>query len=185
MARFIFTFFFLSFSGWVLETVSESIVREKPVNKGFFRGPWVPVQGLGGIVVYLLMYPLRAYPALIFFAGAALCTALEYLTALFLEHCFRVRSWDYTTYPYTRWCHFRGRICLTISLFFGIVSLVVVYFYWSLAAGLAAALGTWLLPLDGVLLVLFTADVCHSCVKIRRLNREGVKLNGWNVFSVS
>ncbi|MDR0730253.1 MAG: putative ABC transporter permease [Treponema sp.] len=183
MADFIFTFFFLSFSGWVLESAQESIVRGKPVNKGFFKGPWVPVQGFGGLGVYLLLSPLQAYPVLVFFAGALICTAVEYTTALFLEKCFRVKSWDYHTYPHTKWCHFQGRVSLTISLVFGTLSLVLVYFYWSFAMNLAASLGSWLMPLDGLLAAIFTVDVCYSCGRVIRLNKAGVKIKGWGVFS--
>jgi uncharacterized membrane protein len=181
--EFIFVFFFLAVSGWALETAHESMVRGKFINKGFFKGPWVPVHGIGGFGVYVLMNPLRDYPVLVFFAGAALCTVVEYTTALFLEKCFRVKSWDYTTYPHTKWCHVQGRICLTISVFFGLITLAVVYFYWFFAMTLASFLGTWLLFVDGVLTGLFAADVCYSCGRVMHLNKAGVKITGWNVFS--
>ncbi|MDR2376972.1 MAG: putative ABC transporter permease [Treponema sp.] len=183
MTEFTFMFFFLSFSGWVLESAHESIVRGKPINKGFFKGPWIPVQGIGAFGVYFLLGPLRNQPVLVFLAGAVLCTAVEYATALFLEKCFKVKSWDYNTYPHTKWCHFQGRICLTISLFFGMMSLMVVYFYWSFTAALAASLGTWLLPVDGVLVGLFVVDVCYSCSRVIRLNRAGIKIKSWGAFS--
>ena len=173
----------MGFTGWVLETVQESIVRGKFVNKGFFIGPWVPVHGIGGFAVHFLLNPLRDYPALVFFAGAALCTALEYAAALFLEKFFNVQCWNYKTYPHTKWCHFQGRICLTISLFFGVVSLAVVYFYWSFIADLAASLGVWLLFVDGALTGIFAVDVCGSCGRVIRLNRPGIKVKGWGAFS--
>jgi uncharacterized membrane protein len=182
-AMLIFRGFFLSFTGWVLETAQESVVRGEFVNKGFFRGPWVPVQGIGGFGVYFLLNPLRDRPLLVFFTGALLCTAVEYITALFLEKCFKVQCWDYRTYPHTQWCHFQGRVSLTISLFFGIISLVVVYFYWSFMAALVAPLGIWLLFVDGVLMGLFAVDVCYSCGRVIQLNRAGVKIKGWGVFS--
>ncbi|MDR2136451.1 MAG: putative ABC transporter permease [Treponema sp.] len=183
MAEIVFIFFVLSFTGWLLETVNESFVRGKFVNKGFFRGPWVPVQGIGGFVVYFLLNSLRGRPVLVFFAGLALCTVVEYITSLFLESCFKVRGWDYRTYPHTRWCHFQGRISLTISLVFGAMSLFIVYFYWSFAAALAASLGAWLPFVDIVLTGLFTADVCYSCARVVRMNRAGIEIKGWNVFS--
>jgi uncharacterized membrane protein len=183
MTELVFIFFVLSFTGWALESANESVVRGKFVNKGFFRGPWVPVQGIGGFAVYFLLNPLRDRPVLVFFAGLALCTAVEYITSLFLETCFKVKSWDYRTYPHTRWCHFQGRICLTISLFFGLISLLIVYFYWAFAAGLAASLGARLPVVDVVLTGLFAADVCCSCVRVIRMNRAGIKIKGWNVFS--
>jgi uncharacterized membrane protein len=158
-AEFIFLFFFFSFSGWVGETIMESIVRGRFVSKGFFKGPWVPVHGVGGFAVYAAGAPLKAYPPLVFVAGAALCTVVEYLAALLLEKAFNKRCWDYDTYPFTRWCNYKKRIALTTSLFFGLVALALVYFYWDLALGLAACIGARaLLWTDALLLAIFGAD---------------------------
>jgi uncharacterized membrane protein len=183
IAMLIFSAFFLSFTGWALETAQESIVRGKFVNKGFFKGPWVPAHGIGGFAVYFLLNPLHDHPALIFLAGAVLCTAVEYITALFLEKCFNIKCWDYSTYPHTRWCHFHGRICITISLFFGVISLALVYFYWSFIDSLASLPGIWLLFIDGILTGIFAVDVCRSCGRVIRMNRAGIKIKGWGAFS--
>jgi len=43
----VFMFFFFSASGWIGETIMETIVRGHFVNKGFFKGPYVPVHGIG------------------------------------------------------------------------------------------------------------------------------------------
>jgi uncharacterized membrane protein len=158
-AEVIFLFFFFSLSGWVGETIMESLVRGRFVSKGFFKGPWVPVHGVGGFAVYAAGAPLKAYPPLVFLAGVLLCTAVEYLAALLLEKAFNKRCWDYDTYPFTRWCHYKKRIALTTSLFFGLVSLVLVYFYWDLARGIAALIGAQaLLWADLLLLASFAID---------------------------
>jgi uncharacterized membrane protein len=155
----VFLFFFLSFSGWVGETVMESLVRGRLVSKGFFKGPWVPVHGFGGFAVYAAGAPLRAYPPLVFIAGALLCTAVEYLAALLLEKAFNKRCWDYDTYPFTRWCNYKKRIALTTSLFFGLITLALVYFYWDAALGIAGLIGEKaLLWADLLLLAAFAAD---------------------------
>jgi uncharacterized membrane protein len=182
-AVFLFEMFVLSFTGWVLETVQESIVRKKFVSKGFFQGPYVPLHGIGGVCVYLLCSPLKTYPAAVFFIGMAICTAVEYLVAVFLEKCFKVKCWDYRTYPHTRWCHFQGRICLTLSLFFGLTALFVVYFYWDFAANIARHLGAYLWLVDGVLALGFIADAVYSCGKVLRAKKTGTKIKGWAIFS--
>ncbi|MDR1230534.1 MAG: putative ABC transporter permease [Spirochaetaceae bacterium] len=182
-AVFLFEMFFLSFAGWVLETVQESIVRKKFVSKGFFKGPYVPLHGIGGVCVYVLCSPFRAHPAAVFFAGMAICTAVEYLAAVFLEKCFKVKCWDYRTYPHTRWCHFQGRICLTLSLFFGLIALFVVYFFWDFIANTARRLGASLWLVDGILVLVFLADVIHTCRKMLRAKKAGTKIKGWAIFS--
>jgi uncharacterized membrane protein len=155
----IFLFFFFSFSGWVGETIMESLVRARFVSKGFFKGPWVPVHGFGGFAVYSVGAPLKAYPLLVFVSGALLCTALEYLAALLLEKAFNKRCWDYDTYPFTRWCNYKKRIALTTSLFFGLVTLALVYFYWDAARGIVAFIGRKaLFWADALLLASFAMD---------------------------
>jgi uncharacterized membrane protein len=157
--EFVFLFFFFSCSGWVGETIMESLVRRRFVSKGFFKGPWVPVHGFGGFVVCAIGLPLKAYPPLVFLSGALLCTAVEYLAALLLEKAFNKRCWDYDTYPFTRWCNYKKRIALTTSLFFGAVTLALVYFYWDAARGIAAGIGEKALAwIDALLLASFALD---------------------------
>ena len=139
--QFIFMFFFFSISGWLGEVIMESSVRRRFVNKGFFKGPYVPVHGLGGFLVYGFCFPLRQYPPLVFLVSTAVCTIVEYLAALLLEKVFSIRGWDYETYPFTKWCHYKRRIALTTSLFFGLVALGIIYFYWDA--------GLWLMNLPG------------------------------------
>jgi uncharacterized membrane protein len=153
------------------------------VSKGFYRGPWVPVHGIGGLAVYFALSPFAKWPLLVFLAGAAACTVLEYVTSVILEKCFGVRCWDYATYPYTKWCHYKGRICLTFFFIFGGISLFEVYFYWAFCMRIAQILEKYILALDGVLLALFLADVIFSCSKTLRLKRDGIKVTGWAMFT--
>lgn len=179
----IFAFFLLGNAGWVCETINESITRRKFVNKGFFKGPFIPCQGIGGLGVYALGSLFKPYPLLVFLVGAALCTAVEYGTALFLEKCFKVQCWDYRTYPHTKWCQYKGRIALTISLFFGIATLFVVYFYWDFMMTIVQYAGRSLLLIDGILIALFFIDAVYTCTKLLRYKKAGTPVTGWAVFS--
>ncbi|MDR1420917.1 MAG: putative ABC transporter permease [Treponema sp.] len=182
--RIIFAFFFFSFSGWVGECVMESAVRRRFVNKGFLYGPYVPVHGVGAFVVYMSLYPLRPYPVLVFLAGAFLCTAVEYAAALILEKVFNVKCWDYETYPFTRWCHYKRRVALTTSLFFGLVTAAVVYFYWDLCMYTAGLLGSRVLWItDAVLAAVFAADVLVTGMKYIRNRIAGIPAKHGNDFS--
>jgi uncharacterized membrane protein len=182
-ASIIFTLFALGFTGWVLESVQESIVRGKLVNKGFFKGPFTLSHAIGGFGILIVASPFRAYPVLVFLSGLVVCTAVEYIMAIFLEKCFRVKCWDYSTYPHTRWCHYKGRICLTISLFFGAISLFVVYLYWGLILSLVGFIGKYIWPVNGVFLGLFAVDFFYTCTKLIRYKNAGIKVKGYAVFS--
>jgi uncharacterized membrane protein len=183
MEKYIFIFFLLGFTGWVLESTQETIVRKKFVNKGFFKGPFIPCQAAGGMAVYLVCAPLKPYPILVFLTGALLCTLVEYLSALFLEKCFNVKCWDYTTYPHTKWCHYKGKICLTISLFFGLAAILLVYVYWDFLSRAAGLLGDYIFAVDAVFCAVFLIDAFLTCSKVFKAKKAGVKLKGYAVFS--
>jgi uncharacterized membrane protein len=153
----------------------ESIVRGRFVSKGFFKGPWVPVHGVGGMAVYAIGLPLRAYPPLVFVSGALLCTAVEYLAALLLEKGFNKKCWDYDTYPFTWWCNYKKRIALTTSLFFGLVTLALVYFYWDLAMGIIAFIGgKALFWVDMLLLAGFAIDAAFTIAHYIKNKIKGI-----------
>jgi uncharacterized membrane protein len=185
IAVFVFEFFFFGFTGWVLESIQETIVRKKPVNKGFFKGPFVLSHAIGGVSVYVVGSMFKTSPFAVFFAGVVVCTAIEYIAAIFLETCFKVKCWDYRTYPHTRWCHFQGRICLTISVFFGLITLFVVYVYWDFITGIALLLGDYLWLVDGIFVMGFLVDAVSRCVKLIKAKKAGTIVKGWAVFSES
>ncbi|MDR2536007.1 MAG: putative ABC transporter permease [Treponema sp.] len=171
----IFQFFFFSVSGWIGETIMESIVRKRFVSKGFFKGPYVPVHGVGAFIVYLLCTPLKSYPPLVFLAGAALCTVVEYTAAILLEKVFHTRGWDYDTYPFTKWCHYKKRIALTTSLFFGLVSVGAIYFYWDIGLWIMQSLDSSVLVILDILFVAgFVIDLIVTGTKCIRNALAGI-----------
>jgi uncharacterized membrane protein len=162
----IFLFFFFSVSGWIGESIMESMVRKRFVSKGVFKGPYVPVHGLGAFVVYGLCDPIRQYPLLVFLVSTAVCTFIEYFAAIILEKFFSIRGWDYETYPFTKWCHYKRRIALTTSLFFGLVAMGIVYFYWDLGIRFVSLFSQRpLVVIDLILCALFLVDVVFTGVK--------------------
>ena len=54
--RVLFIFFMIySFFGWIMETIICSYMDEKIVNRGFFIGPYLPIFGIGAIIITLLL----------------------------------------------------------------------------------------------------------------------------------
>ncbi|MDR3173246.1 MAG: putative ABC transporter permease [Treponema sp.] len=180
----VFLFFFFAFCGWVAECIMESLVRQRPVNKGFFKGPWVPVHGIGALAVYGAAVPLKHSPLLVFSAGVIFCTLLEYAAALVLERGFNVKCWDYETYPFTRWCHYKKRIAFTTSVVFGLMTVGVVYVLWDAAQRLMIFLGP--AAVRGIAFafsVLFVIDALVTGRKYLRYKREGISVKHSNDFS--
>ena len=57
-------FYFICFCivGWIYEVVLFLIDDHIFVNRGFFFGPWLPVYGFGGLIIYFLFNKLKKKP---------------------------------------------------------------------------------------------------------------------------
>ena len=116
-------FFFYCFIGWIIESVYVSLLERRFVNRGFMRGPCLPLYGFGALTILFACSPFREDPALVFLVGMVACSALEYLTGFLMETLFKVKYWDYSH----KFANLNGRICLSTSLAWGALSLVMLY----------------------------------------------------------
>ena len=113
--QWLFFFYFYCFFGWCFESAYVSICKRKLVNRGFMKGPFLPLYGSGAIMMLVVSAPFRDNIVLTFLAGVVGATILEYVTGLVMETIFKVRYWDYSG----QLLNFQGRICLTSSLAWG------------------------------------------------------------------
>ena len=100
-----------------------SLRTHKLTNRGFMKGPWLPLYGSGAILVLLVTLPYADHPVGVYFAGMIAATILEYITGVVMVKLFKVRYWDYS---YKK-IQFQGHICLSSSLEWGGLSLLMVY----------------------------------------------------------
>lgn len=114
-------FYFYCFLGWVWETCYVSVCQGRWVNRGFMRGPFLPIYGSGAIVVLIFTLPFRTDAGLVFIVGMASATLLEYFTGVAMEKMFHVRYWDYSGKP----LNLNGHICLVSSLAWGVFSVIL------------------------------------------------------------
>lgn len=99
-------FLFFSAAGWVWEVLYTALATGRWVNRGMLRGPWLPVYGLGGVLLAAVLPRLPAWTAPLL--GAALGGEVEYAASLALEWRFCQRWWDYSGLP----GNLQGRVCL-------------------------------------------------------------------------
>ena len=116
-------FYFYCIFGWVFESTYVSLRTHKVTNRGFMKGPWLPLYGSGAILVLLVTLPYADHPVGVYFAGMIAATILEYITGVVMVKLFKVRYWDYS---YKK-IQFQGHICLSSSLAWGGLSLLMVY----------------------------------------------------------
>ena len=117
-------FYFYCFLGWCIESVFVSFKQKKFVNRGFLHAPLLPIYGSGAIIILFATLPVRTNPTLVFLFGALSATVLEYFTGVVMEKLFKVRYWDYSDKPF----NFQGQICLTSTLAWGALSVVLIGF---------------------------------------------------------
>lgn len=116
-------FYFYCMAGWCFESVYVSLRQGRWTNRGFMRGPWLPIYGSGAICVLWSTLPVQGNPLLVYIVGAAAATVLEYFTGVFMVKLFHVRYWDYSY----RKIQFQGHICLHSTVAWGFLSLAMVY----------------------------------------------------------
>lgn len=113
---YVLLFFFLAFVGWLWEVTLFLFTEHAFINRGVYKGPYLPVYGVGGLLLYFLFHSFRKKPVRVFFLSAFVCSVLEYLTSYFLEQRWGIRWWDYSGH----FLNINGRICLIGTVIFGL-----------------------------------------------------------------
>ena len=119
-----FYFIFYCFCGWIIESTYVSVCEKKLTNRGFLRGPVIPIYGCGAMMMFFCTTPFRAWPVVVFFSGMIGCTVLEYFTGWAMESIFKVRYWDYSDKKF----NLNGYVSLFTSICWGGCSLIMCYF---------------------------------------------------------
>lgn len=120
-SQWLFFFYIYCFIGWIWETCYVSVLQGKWVNRGFMRGPFLPIYGSGAIIVLIFTLPFRTEAVAVFFVGMISATILEYCTGAVMEKLFHVRYWDYSDKP----LNLNGHTCLMSSLAWGAFSVIL------------------------------------------------------------
>ncbi|HAS73073.1 MAG TPA: hypothetical protein DCS67_02895 [Clostridiales bacterium UBA8960] len=118
--------------GWLWETPFVSIKNKKFVNRGFLRGPIIPIYGFAATTIMLSLAawdPTKLVKGvqgaiIIMIYAALVATVWEYMTSYLLEVLFKTRWWDYSK----RRFNLKGRIALRASVFWGIGSTMLWFF---------------------------------------------------------
>lgn len=116
----IYYFYIYSTLGWLMETTLNSVKHKTFINRGFLTGFYCPIYGVGMCSIYLFCTPFANNPFLVFIVGLVVATLIEYLTGMIMEKLFHASWWDYSHFK----CNLNGKICLRISLAWGVLALV-------------------------------------------------------------
>jgi len=125
-------FVLYSFLGWVQETLYCSIKERHFVSRGFLYGPVCPIYGVGVLMMVCWFQPLTGNLPVFYMVSTVCMSAWEYFVGWFLETTTHVKYWDYSD---TRF-NLKGRICLWVSLTWGVLSYIVIYWVHPTVSGL-------------------------------------------------
>ena len=165
-----------SFLGWICETTYCAIIDKKYVNRGFLKGPFCPIYGVGALMVIIILNPVTDNIILLFFSGIIFTSILEYITGFLLEVVFNLKWWDYSDYKF----NIQGRVCLLNSILFGILSVITVNFInpviTKLITSISVSYSIWIYV---ILIIFFVLDTITTVSKVLQL---GGKLQEMNVL---
>lgn len=127
-SKIVLFFFFFSIIGWLWEVFYFIVIKGQFVNRGFLRGPWLPIYGFACALLILFtkskkLRKLLNSPMLIFIFITIFCTILEYITSYVIEKYTGIRYWDYSKL----FMNINGRVCLRNSIFFGVGGSLCIY----------------------------------------------------------
>ena len=115
-------FFCCSFLGWAAETATAAIRHHRYVDRSVLYGPWCVSYGITAVVLTLGLSELRGNFFFLFLGSAVAATVVEWISGHLLERATHTRWWDYSR---RRW-NLDGYVCLTASLMWGALGLVVI-----------------------------------------------------------
>lgn len=174
-------YFFIIYGviGWIWESSYVSLKERKLVNRGFLNGPIIPIYGAGAMLIYILFYnpgmvhlvehaSVKNY-LLIFLIGMVAASVLEFTTSYVMEKMFHATWWDYSDIPF----NLQGRICLTVSLCWGALSIVLVKLLHPAVSKLIALIPRRLGEVAAyVIFVLFLTDLIVTVTAAIHLDKK-------------
>lgn len=156
-------FVIYSMLGWLLESIYMSFCNRKLTNRGFAKGPFCPIYGIGAVGCYLLFHPLRENIIALYLVGAVTATIFEFLVGKLMLRVFGEIWWDYNEKPF----NYKGIICLESTIAWGFYALGIVLFLHARVNGLidriSPRLGERLITvIMAVVFIDYTIQLCRA-----------------------
>ena len=112
-----------SIIGLVIETIygfiTTGIVESR---KGLILGPFCPIYGVGAALLIILLNEYKDNKLKVFVLGAVYGSIFEYICSYIMQVMYGSRFWDYS---YTTF-QINGRISLTYTVFWGVLSVILI-----------------------------------------------------------
>jgi uncharacterized membrane protein len=169
-------FFIYSFAGVIVEMIYCWTIEYRGVIEsrlGLLYLPFNLLYGAGGTIITLVLIRYFDDPLIVFALGLVVGTALEYVTSLVMEKAFHAVYWDYSK----EFLNIQGRVCLKYAIFWGVLSLFLLYVLdvinYRLILAIPQPVGVIVL---GILVVLTLASIALTLAAYKRTEQKNIYL---------
>lgn len=162
---------FITYSmlGWLIESVYMSICNGKLTNRGFAKGPFCPIYGVGALSVFFLLRNYSDNVFVLYILGAIFATMLEFFTAVIMIRLFGSVWWDYRDKPF----NYKGILCMESTVawgfytvfLFAFLQLGVMFIVDQIPYPIGLVFGKWIM-------ILYSLDFLYA---IYHAKRESIK----------
>ena len=175
-------FFIYSFLGYIVESISVSLMEKKVVwNRGFLVGPYIPIFGTGAMTMMLTLEKYKDDIVALFIMSMVVCLTIEYLCSLVAEKIFKLRWWNYSDKLF----NINGRICLQNGILFGIGGVLIVKYVNTWIENLILLLpNSLMVTLSIILTIIFVSDTILSLHTVIKFNSSFKRYSADNTQEV-
>ena len=160
-----------------MESIFRSIMEKKIINTGFLRGPICPIYGVGALIMTTVLSRFSNNILILFISSLVVLTLWEYIVGVLLEKIFHTKYWDYSNHK----INFQGRICLSNSIYWGILGVVFVKYIHPFMITILDKINIEILYfVVGISTLVFIVDVISSVVKVKSLKSALEKIEELN-----
>ncbi len=174
----VFYFIIYSFLGWIIESVFKTLCERKLVNSGFLHGPFCPIYGIGALIMYFCLKNFSGNAFIVFCLGFVVLSIWEYVVGAFLEKVFNTKYWDYSNNKY----NLQGRVCLTNSVFWGILGIIFIYFVHPFVEEKLSIINNDIICYISIAIVIYLIiDTTISITKVLQIDSNLSKIEDLNI----
>ncbi len=149
------------FVGWLYEEIFYWITEGMLRNRGILYGPWLPIYGVGAMVIYFAK-PLKKWPPLIFLVSLVGTGLVELLIGSAAIHFYGLRLWDYSGL----FLNYKGLVCFRSVVSFAVLGILFHYLIEPLSNKFYKKIENkkTIHIIAGVLLFIFVVDCILSAI---------------------
>ena len=153
-------FYCFSIIGFIWEFSIKCFTKKNFIKPGVLFGPWLPIYGVGIIIIIFLSKKLKN--KFILFITSFISTGLlEYSTSVVLENLFHKKYWDFSDLP----LNINGRISFFTTLGFTIAAFLAIKYIIPLLDKLVERVENLKLKLTLIVVsVVFAIDYISSII---------------------